>query len=128
MTKEASNDDVNPEGTGETDKKKDATQPAATSASDKKPIPPMAKRKLARSRGEFGENPARYTAPIPVAQKGSSPSWVPILMFGLWAFGLALIILSYMGILPGSEDNNGWYIAAGLGAILAGIITATQYR
>jgi hypothetical protein len=58
-----------------------------------------------------------------------SPPWVPVLMFALWGLGLLVIILNYMQILPGAEDGgNGWYLVAGLGSILGGIIVATQYR
>jgi hypothetical protein len=64
-----------------------------------------------------------------VAKKGPSPRWVPVLMFAFWIIGLLMIILNYMGVLPGSADGgNGWYLVGGLASILAGIITATQYR
>ncbi len=73
--------------------------------------------------------PGRYTAPRPGGGKGPSPRWVPILMFALWGIGLLVIILNYMGVLPGSADGgNGWYLVGGLTAILAGIMVATQYR
>jgi hypothetical protein len=50
-------------------------------------------------------------------------------MFGLWGAGLLVIILNYMELLPGTEGGgNGWYLVGGLGAILAGIMVATQYR
>jgi LPXTG-motif cell wall-anchored protein len=50
-------------------------------------------------------------------------------MFALWALGLLLIVLNYMGVLPGTADGgNGWYLVAGLVSILAGIMVATQYR
>ena len=72
---------------------------------------------------------SRYTPPNPAAHKGPSPRWVPILMFALWGLGLLVIILNYMGVMPGGgEDGNGWYLVAGLGSILAGIMVATQYR
>lgn len=106
--------------------------PAAKRSSTAKPLPPAAKRRIAGS-GQPGSEGAslssRYTAPVPVAKKGPSPRWVPVLMFALWILGLLLIILNYMGVLPGSEDTaSGWYLVAGLGCILAGIIAATQYR
>lgn len=71
----------------------------------------------------------RYTPPGTGATKGPSPRWVPVLMFALWGVGLLVIILNYMGVLPGSADGgNGWYLVTGLVAILAGIMVATQYR
>ena len=74
-------------------------------------------------------SPGRYTAPRTGAGKGPSPRWVPVLMFALWGVGLLMIILNYMGVLPGSSDGgNGWYLVGGLAAILGGIMVATQYR
>lgn len=55
-----------------------------------------------------------------------SPAWVPILMFGLLIIGSLMIILNYVDVLPGGTSN--WYLLGGLGLILAGIITATQYH
>ena len=55
-----------------------------------------------------------------------SPIWVPILMFGLLGLGAVMIVLNYVSLLPGGISN--WYLVGGLGLILAGIITATQYH
>jgi hypothetical protein len=68
---------------------------------------------------------SRYTPPIPREQK-VSPRWVPVLMFGLLALGLVVIFCNYLGVLPGGTGNK--YLLIGLGCILGGIITATQYR
>jgi Cell division protein CrgA len=67
----------------------------------------------------------RYTPPVPSYQKVSGP-WVPALMFAFWGLGIAMILLNYAQILPGGVSN--WYVFGGLGLILAGIVTATQYR
>lgn len=101
-----------------------------------KPLPPAAKRKQKRVGGAPASKPGasdgaprRYTAPIPASKRGPSPRWVPVLMFGLWGLGLAMILLNYMEVLPGSADGgNGLYLVGGLAAILAGIVAATQYR
>jgi hypothetical protein len=55
-----------------------------------------------------------------------SPIWVPILMFSLLGIGALMIIINYVDLLPGGTNN--WYLVGGLGLILAGIITATQYH
>ena len=55
-----------------------------------------------------------------------SPPWVPVLMFGLLVLGALVIILNYVNLLPG--DTSNWYLLLGLGLILGGIITATQYH
>jgi hypothetical protein len=68
---------------------------------------------------------SRYTPPVPKYVK-ESPRWVPALMFGLLIIGALAIVLNYLGVTPGSPSN--WYLLGGLTAILAGIITATQYR
>lgn len=75
------------------------------------------------------ENPdasSRYTPPVPLSYK-ESPQWVPILMFTFFGLGMVVIFLHYVDLfLPGASSN--WWLFAGLGSILAGIITATQYR
>lgn len=71
----------------------------------------------------------RYTPPPPESRRPPPRRWVPFAMFGLWALGLVLIVTNYMGVLPGSADGgNGWYLIAGLVAILGGIVAATQHR
>jgi len=67
----------------------------------------------------------RYTPPVPRSEK-VSPRWVPVVMFALLAIGLLVIFLNYLGVLPGETKNS--YLLVGLGFILGGIVTATQYR
>lgn len=76
------------------------------------------------------EQSARYTAKGTHSQhQQPSPQWVPVLMFGLWGVGLLIIILNYMVTLPGATaTGSGWYLIAGLVALLGGIVVATQYR
>jgi hypothetical protein len=69
----------------------------------------------------------RYTPPSPNYSEMPSPLWVPVLMFTMFALGMLTIFLNYVQIVPGGETSN-WYLLLGLGFILAGIITATQYR
>ena len=54
-----------------------------------------------------------------------SPIWVPILLFTLLGLGVATIIVNYMAVF---WDTSNVVLLGGLGLILAGIITATQYR
>ena len=104
------------------------SQSGSGHSESEKVLPPSAKRKKKVVK-RTADTKGRYTAPVPASKKGPSPQWVPILMFALWGIGLALIILNYMGVLPGSEGSgSGWYLLAGLGSILAGIVAATQYR
>lgn len=55
-----------------------------------------------------------------------SPRWVPAAMFGLLGIGVLMILLNYLAPIPGAPSN--WYLLAGLGVVLGGIVTATQYR
>jgi hypothetical protein len=67
---------------------------------------------------------ARYTPPIPRDVK-VSPIWVPILMFAFLGLGTLVILVNYTGVV---WDTNNWVLLGGLGAILGGIVTATQYH
>ena len=68
----------------------------------------------------------RYTPPVPRSEKISG-RWVPIVMLVLFGLGLLLIFLHYVDlVIPGATSN--WWLLGGLGCILGGIITATQYR
>ena len=55
----------------------------------------------------------------------ASPIWVPILMFTLLGVGVMTIIVNYLGVI---WDTSNVVLLGGLGFILAGIVTATQYR
>jgi len=55
----------------------------------------------------------------------ASAPWVPVLMFGLLLGGVIVILLNYVGSI---WDTSNGILLLGLGMILGGIITATQYR
>jgi hypothetical protein len=67
----------------------------------------------------------RYTPPVPREEK-VSPRWVPVVMFGLLVLGALVIILNYLGALPGDADNR--YLLVGLALITGGFLTATRYH
>ena len=76
-----------------------------------------------------GTRPEGYT-PDTMSHTGHedlppSPMWVPILMFSLLGGGVLVILLNYVGSL---WDTSNAILLLGLGMILAGIISATQYR
>lgn len=62
------------------------------------------------------------------AAKGhrASPRWWPILLFGLLAVGIALIVLDYAGVLPGSPNN--WLLVPAIVCIAGGLVAAMAYR
>ena len=76
-------------------------------------------------RVDAGVASGRYTPPIPREQK-VSPWWVPALMFGFLGVGVLVIVLNYVGLLPGDTKNS--YLLIGLGLITAGFVTATNYH
>lgn len=90
------------------------------------------KRRISASTGRVtpkGTRPEGYT-PERTSHTGydelpSSPVWVAVLLFGLLGLGVAVIVVNYVGVL---WDTSNLILLAGLGFILAGIITATQYR
>ena len=55
-----------------------------------------------------------------------SPIWVAVLMFGLLGLGILIIFFNYVGWMPGGTSNG--ILLLGLGSILGGIVTATQYH
>jgi hypothetical protein len=70
------------------------------------------------------EPSGRYTPPIPREVKVSS-IWVPILMFAFLGIGTLLILINYTGVV---WNTSNCILLCGLGLILAGIVTATQYH
>ncbi len=67
----------------------------------------------------------RYTAPTPVSYR-HSPWWVPALMLVFFGAGLLMIVLNYISLLPGAPSN--WYLIGGLGSMILGFATSTQFR
>jgi hypothetical protein len=51
---------------------------------------------------------------------------VPVLMFALFIIGTLVILLYYLGAVPGGRSNI--YLLVGLGSILGGLYTATKYH
>jgi LPXTG-motif cell wall-anchored protein len=47
-------------------------------------------------------------------------------MFGLMALGIVVILLNYMGLLPGNTNN--WYLIVGLAMIGVGFAMTLNYR
>lgn len=105
------------------------TSSSAVDAEESKPKPRAASKRVTPPKAKL-EQSARYTAKGTQSQhQKPSAQWVPIVMFALWGLGLLIIVLNYMVTLPGAgATGNGWYLIAGLIALLGGIVVATQYR
>lgn len=64
--------------------------------------------------------------PTAVDEKGPSPTWYVVTMFGLMAVGLIVILVNYMGLLPGGTSNI--YLVSGLAGIGVGFAMTMNYR
>jgi len=73
------------------------------------------------------EASSRYTPPTPYSAK-HSPPWWPALMIGLFSIGGVLILLRYLGWVPGGQDASQWWIVGGLVFVLGGLVAATKWR
>lgn len=103
---------------------KGGARPAATTSASPRSAKAKAEAITADDDESF-ESP-RYTPPVSRADAQlPSPWWVPALMFGFLVIGALVIMLNYMGAFGDAENYR---LIIGLGLILAGIITATQYR
>ena len=82
------------------------------------------KKGTASTRSGSAASSGRYTAPIPREMRTSAP-WVPYLIVTLFALGVLVILLNYLGVL-GNASNI--YLFIGLGLIVAGFIAATRWH
>ena len=71
------------------------------------------------------EASSRYTPPIAKSVR-MSPPWVPVVMFALLGVGALIILLYYLGFVPGGRSN--WYLFVCLTCVLGGLFTATKYH
>ena len=64
--------------------------------------------------------------PTALDEKGPSPTWYVVIMFGLMALGIVIILLNYMGMFGGTADNK--YLIMGLVSIGIGFTMTMNYR
>lgn len=70
---------------------------------------------------------SRYQPP-PKPKPKPSPRWLgPAILILLFA-GVALIVLNYLEVIPGSQGASNHYLWIGLGMIAVGFVGATQLR
>lgn len=67
----------------------------------------------------------RYIPP-PRKKHKPSPAWFGALILITFLFGVAVIVLNYLGVVPGGTKSL--YLLAGLGFIAAGFLLATQWH
>ena len=71
------------------------------------------------------EQRGRYTPPRP-ATATHSAHWYGWMLLDLLLFGLIVIVLNYLQVLPGS--TSAWYLGIGLLAMFSAFYMATRYR
>jgi hypothetical protein len=79
-----------------------------------------------RNKANKRPTPPKKPAASRVETKGSSPLWYVVTMFGLMAIGILVILLNYMGLLPGGTSNL--YLLSGLAGIGIGFAMTLNYR
>ena len=85
------------------------------------PMPVSKKRKKVANR-----RPTPPKRVDPVAEKGPSPTWYVVAMFGLMGLGVLIILANYITLLPGSPDNS--WLLVGLAGIAGGFGMTLNYR
>jgi hypothetical protein len=81
---------------------------------------------MPKSKGRRKPKRQHPQAPPPPKKEKVSPTWYVVLMFSLMAIGGIVIILNYIGLLPGGTDNK--WLFAGLGAIGVGFVMTMNYH
>ena len=71
------------------------------------------------------EQSGRYTRPVPKEIRRSARWFGPSILF-LMIFGVLMILLNYLTVLPGSVTI--WYLVAGLVVIFVAFMMATRYH
>ncbi len=85
------------------------------------------KQSRAKTVGRYvtAEKRGRVTAKRPPGAS-RSPHWYGWLLIDLLIFGLLVITLNYLQVLPGSTSS--WYLVLGLVSMFSAFYLATQYR
>jgi hypothetical protein len=88
---------------------------------------PPSKQNPKKSVGRYvdAEARGRVTRRRPVGSD-HSPHWYGWLLIDLMIFGMLVITLNYLQVLPGSTSS--WYLALGLVSMFAGFYLATRYK
>lgn len=82
---------------------------------------PLLSPRMPRSRSK-----RRPAHPPPKPKPKQSPAWVGVMFFVLLGLGVLLIIVNYLGALPGGTQPI--WLLAGLGSMAAAFLLATQWR
>ena len=89
-----------------------------------KPAPKQSNKKRV-GRYISAEERGRVTARKPTDTR-HSPHWFGWVLLDLLVFGLLVIVLNYLQVLPGATSS--WYLILGLVSMFAAFFLATLYR
>ncbi len=79
-----------------------------------------------KGRKKAKRRPPPPPKPDPVKAKGPSPAWYVASMFTLMGAGVLVIVVNYIGLLPGGTDSK--WLLGGLAAIAAGFGMTLNFR
>jgi Cell division protein CrgA len=84
--------------------------------------------KAAKSVGRYvdPQTRGRITKKPPVRAGDHSPAWFAWLLMDLMLFGVIVITLNYLQVLPGATSS--WYLVLGLVSLFSAFYLATRYR
>ena len=69
----------------------------------------------------------RYQPP-PRKKRKPSPKWFGPTILGFMFAGVIVIVLNYLGLMPGTQGATNLYLFVGLGLIALGFAASTQWR
>ena len=84
-------------------------------------------KKAAKSVGRYVDPQSRgRTTAKRERSQDHSPHWFGWMLLDLMLFGVLVIILNYLQVLPGSTSS--WYLVLGLASLFGAFYLATRYR
>jgi len=79
-----------------------------------------------KGRKKANRRPPPPPKPDPVKEKGPSPTWYIAIMFTLMGVGVLVIVVNYIGLIPGGTESI--WLLSGLGAIAVGFGMTLNFR
>jgi pheromone shutdown protein TraB len=93
--------------------------------SEKNPHPPKSKR-VGRYTPPAEKGRITVAAPAITKAHHGSPAWYGWMLLDLLVFGVLVVALNYLQVLPGA--TSGWYLVIGLASIFGAFFAATKYK